>query len=91
SFTATVQTPLQALQSLITVKENMGLPHGITTSLDAKLNAASDSLDSGDGKTAKNQLNAFISEVNAQTGKKITQAQANQLISGAQNIINSIQ
>lgn len=90
SFTVTVQTPQQALQSLITLKENMGLPQGITTSLDAKLNAASDSLSSDKANTAKNQLNAFINEVNAQTGKKITQVQANQLISGAQNIINSV-
>ncbi|MDE1763519.1 MAG: right-handed parallel beta-helix repeat-containing protein [Thaumarchaeota archaeon] len=88
--TAVYQTPQQALQSLITLKESMGLPQGLTTSLDAKLNAASDSLNSGDDNTAKNQLNAFIHEVNAQAGKKITQDQANQLMSGAQNIINSI-
>lgn len=88
--TAVYKTPQQALQNLITLKESMGLPQGLTTSLDAKLNAASDSLNSGDGNTAKNQLDAFIHEVNAQAAKKITQDQANQLISSAQNIINSI-
>ena len=88
--TAVYKTPQQALQSLITLKESMGLPQGLTTSLDAKLNAASNSLNSGDGNTAKNQLNAFINEVSAQAGKKLTQDQANQLISVAQNIINSI-
>lgn len=88
--TAVYKTPPQALQNLITLKESMDLPHGLTTSLDAKLNAASDSLNLGDSNTAKNQLNAFIHEVNAQAGKKITQDQANQLMSGAQNIVNSI-
>lgn len=88
--TAVYQTPQQALQSLITLKESMGLPQGLTASLDAKLNAASDSLNSGNGNAAKNQLGAFIQEVGAQEGKKITQDQANQLMSGAQDIINSI-
>lgn len=88
--TAVYKTPQQALQSLITLKESMGLPQGLTTSLDAKLNAASASLNSGDGNTAKNQLDAFINEVSAQAGKKITQDQANQLTSVAQNIISSI-
>src|SRR5579885_240544 len=83
-------TPTELTHNLITLKEDMHLQQGITESLDAKLNSVLSSLNSNQNNAAKNQLNAFINEVNAQTGKKITQDQATQLIQAAQNIINSI-
>ena len=90
TFTITVLTPIQADQKLVSVINGMSLPGGETNSLDAKLGTALSSLNSHNNNTAKNQLNAFINEVNAQTGKKITQTQAAQLLQDAQDIINSI-
>ncbi|MGC1709419.1 MAG: HYR domain-containing protein, partial [Nitrosotalea sp.] len=90
TFTVTVLTPAGAIQQIINNISSMNLDHGTMTSLDAKLNAAISSLNSGDGNTAKNQLSAFINEVNALAGKKITQDDADKLIAAAQNIINSI-
>jgi len=83
-------SPAQQTNNLINTKHGMNLPYGISNSLDAKLNAVLNSLNSHQNNTAKNQLSAFIHEVNAQAGKKIPQAQASQLIQDAQNIINSI-
>ncbi|NHH96942.1 hypothetical protein DYY66_0491 [Candidatus Nitrosotalea sp. FS] len=90
TFTITVLTPIQADQKLVSIINGMNLPGGETNSLDAKLGAALSSLNSHGNNTAKNQLNAFINEVNAQTGKKITQTQAAQLLQDVQYIINSI-
>lgn len=46
---------------------------GICNSLEAKLLAAKASIDRGRFNTAKNQLNAFIAELDAQKDKKVTQ------------------
>lgn len=88
--TAAYQAPVNAIQTLIHAKDAMNLPQGIATSLDAKLNAALNSLNSGQNNVAVNQLNAFINEVNAQTGKDISQSQAQLLVSFAQGIINAV-
>jgi PKD repeat protein len=88
--TITILTPAQGIQQLINLKESMNLNQGLSNSLDVKLNAALNSVNSGHNSTAKNQLNAFIHEVNAQTGKKITQDQSNQLVGAASNIITSL-
>lgn len=90
TFKVTVLTPAQASQQVINNTGSANLDKGTTTSLDAKLQAAISSLNSVNNNTAKNQLNAFINAVNAQSGKKITTAEANQLITEAQDIINSI-
>ena len=87
----TVQTPQEETQSLVTTVNCMNLPGGTTTSLDSKLNAAINSLNAGNNGTAVNQLNAFINYVNAQAGKKISQAQAQELVSDAQAITAAIQ
>jgi hypothetical protein len=90
SVTAVYATPSQAVQSLITAVNGMNLAHGTTNSLDAKLNAALDSITRGNNNAAANQLNAFINEVNAQTGKAITSAQATVLTQYAQTIITTV-
>ncbi len=55
--------------------ENMGLPYGIEKSLTSSLD------------TAINSLEAFINKIQAQRGKKISEADAELLISRAQEII----
>ena len=68
----------------------MHLQHGIQRSLDAKLNAAIISLNSGDQKTATNQLNTFINEANAQSGRHLATGKAAELVLFADLVINSI-
>lgn len=80
----------QATQNIISQIGSLNLPAGTTTSLDAKLQAAISSFNAGDCLTAKSQLTAFINEVSAQSGKKISVADANTLISEAQNLLNSL-
>jgi hypothetical protein len=76
---------------LIARVQSLGLPKGLENSLVSKLEAALASLNRGNKKAAINQLQAFINEVNAQRGKKITEQQATELIADAQQIINSLQ
>lgn len=80
-------------KNLITLIDGMKLSKGTTTSLDAKLDAATDALARGQTTAAKNMLNAFINEVNAQccmNGKPLTTQQANQLTTAAQQIIQQL-
>jgi hypothetical protein len=86
-----VLNPADATQQLISTVNGMHLPRGTTTSLDAKLTAALNSLNRGSMNSAVNQLNAFMNDVNAQSGKKITMDQAQTLISYANAIIAALQ
>ncbi len=63
---------------------------GIVNSLDAKLEAAQRTYDRGQPHTVANILNAFVHEVEAQTGKHITAEAAAILIRGAQYITNRL-
>jgi len=81
---AQVSTPPVLLAGLIALVQDMNLKQGISNSLDAKLQDVQGALaaaQNGDLQTACNQMNAFINEVNAQIGKSISQAQANELLS----------
>ncbi len=89
-ISVTIETPAQATQDLINVINQMNLPHNLTQKLDTKLKEVVNYLNSDNNKLAIKQLNTFINEINAQTDKKITQDQTKQLITAAQNIINSI-
>jgi len=85
----------QATQNLLNLTESMNLDHGLTKSLEAKLRAAIDSLNSGDSESAANQLNAFMNEVKAKCcdsppGKPLTGSQVSVLISDATQIIQSL-
>ncbi len=60
--------------------QNLNLPFGTANSLLAKLQAAEAA---GSGSAACSDLNDFVAEVHAQSGKKLTVAQANQLIATA--------
>jgi hypothetical protein len=64
------------------------LQAGTATSLGAKLRALQASLVANDLTNACIQINSFVSEVMAQSGKKLTVAQADQLIAQA-NIIKT--
>src|SRR5262249_11069045 len=78
--TAQVIPPVVLLDDLIGLVKEMNLRPGISNSLDAKLQGGQGAIQNGDGLTACNMMNAFINEVNAQTGKFITQDQADELL-----------
>lgn len=89
SVTPNVIDPVTAIENLALAVVEMNLQNGITSSLDAKLDAALEALNDGaasnDG-VASNTLRAFINTVEAQRGAKLTEAQADQLIADAQEI-----
>ena len=89
SFTVLVQAAAAQVSQLIVTVQNFNLQQGISNSLDAKLQNVLEALNGATaGNTAAvcNQLAAFINETAAQSGKKLTVAQANQLIATAQQI-----
>ncbi len=63
--------------------QGFALPHGIETSLLAKLDAASSGLASGDLTASCGALGAFGNQVRAQSGKMLTADQASTLDAGA--------
>ena len=82
--------PAVMINTLITKVASFNLQQGIDNSLDAKLEAALQALEdvnANNDASAVNKLEAFISEVEAQRNKKITDAQATELIGDAQAII----
>jgi parallel beta-helix repeat protein len=86
-------TPEEAILELVDFVVSLNLHHGIENSLDAKLNAALNALDDmneNNDVAAIKSLNAFISAVQAQSGKKIPEADANVLTAEAQEIIDLI-
>jgi hypothetical protein len=75
-------------QVLLTV-QSFNLQQGIANSLDAKLEKVLGALNgatSGNTGAVCNQLGAFINETMAQSGHRLTVAQADQLIAAAQQI-----
>ncbi len=77
------------IEDLATVVTGLSLPQDIEDGLLDKVKAAQAALDRGKTTPATNILNAFINQVEAQRGKKITDEDATMLISFAQNIIAS--
>jgi beta propeller repeat protein len=72
-FTISAPGPAAELQGLLTLAAAI---HGLGTSLPDKLSSTLQDVQSGDDAAACAQLDAFLHEIDAQTGKKITQAQA---------------
>lgn len=71
----------------------LNLQTGLSNSLDAKLTAVFDALtdlNENNDASALNRLNAFINEVEAQRGKKITDAQADYLIAAVLEVMETI-
>lgn len=82
--------PSNDIQEFINDIEDMNLHHGLENSLTQKLMNVIQSLGYGWTNDAKNQLNAFIHQVEAQRGKKLTEGQADYLVAAAQDIIDSM-
>jgi parallel beta-helix repeat protein len=83
--------PREMIQELADQAMSLNLQHGISNSLDAKLAAALQALEDvneNNDAAAINTLEAFINAVEAQSGSKIPQADADALIFKARKIID---
>jgi hypothetical protein len=87
----TVLSPKDGVSRLMDMVRALGLDHGIENSLLAKLGNALDAMERGNYHAAENMLNAFINEVQAQSGKKINASDADVLIQWALDIIHASQ
>jgi hypothetical protein len=82
--------PDDSIGEILVDIEAMGLHAGLEDSLETKLSDALDSIADEEYDEASNQLEAFINQVEAQRGKKLTEGQADQLIESAEIIIYMI-
>ncbi len=85
-----VQSPEDRIQRLIEKIETWNLPKGIENSLTSKLEDALHLLDIGNENGAIHNLMEFINKAEALRGKKLSEEQADYLISEAQKIIDLI-
>jgi hypothetical protein len=91
SVISTTLTSTQAIQKLINTIDSFHLPKGVTTSLEAPLNAALAQLNRNNPTPACNQLNAFLNQVNAkQTSGQLTPQQGTDLIQQAVSIQHAL-
>ena len=81
-----VCSPVEQIDDLIALVQGLGLQSGTANSLIVKLEAATNALGRGNNQAACGSLGAFLNEVNAQTGKKLTAAEADTLIAEATRI-----
>jgi hypothetical protein len=84
----TAPTPADLVTDLLKDLEEMEINEGYVNSLEAKLNAALAAFNAEDVEGGIDELNSFINAVEAQRGKKITEADADFLIASATTIIN---
>ncbi|MHC4906535.1 MAG: GLUG motif-containing protein [Planctomycetota bacterium] len=90
SCVITVVDPFEALAGDIAeLVQHNGIANSLLAKLDAALKILEDSNENNDG-AAVGSLGAFINAVNAQRGKKISEADADSLIAAAQQIINML-
>jgi YVTN family beta-propeller protein len=75
--------PKQKIAQLQSAVSGLSLAFGTFNSLNVKLTIALDALNAGDAATACSALQDFINEATAQSGKKISTADANTLIDQA--------
>ena len=76
----------ELISNLIKTVDGMNIHAGIKNSLIVKLDNALTSVKHGNKRTAENILDAFVNEVNAQRGKKLTAEQAASLITSVEDI-----
>ena len=81
---------IDTIEDMPQLIEDINLPNGTENSLIIKVENAQASIESGKIKAAINQLLAFINQVEAQRGKKISEEDAEMLIQYATNVINSL-
>src|SRR5439155_1180529 len=82
TFDETFSSAVERIGSVGTLIMGLGLPQGTATSLLAKVAAAQASLASGNLTAACNQLQALINDAEAQSGKKLSVPQADELTRG---------
>lgn len=87
AYEAALLDPVELVLVLMQNVIDLDLQQGIENGLVSKLEAAIDSLNRGQDKAARNQLNAFINLVEAQRGKQISETDADALIAAALDII----
>lgn len=80
----------EQIDDLISLIRSFNLPPGTANSLISKLDSALTAIAAGDTATACSYLTSFINECNAQSGKKLTAAQATQLINAANSIKSAL-
>lgn len=90
SYLLTPTSTTGEIEDLIDFIEGLGLQHGTENSLIVKLEHAIDALDDGDTEGACSLLGAFIHEVEAQSGKKISEDDAAFLIDEATRLRASL-
>jgi hypothetical protein len=86
TFKIIVKGAAAQLTDLTTLVKDFNLPNGTENSLVVKLQSALTEAKEGRACTASNKLKAFMNEVQAQSGKKISPAQANQMLAAADRI-----
>jgi Tol biopolymer transport system component len=79
-------TAAERVGNLINLVRGYNLPFGTSNSLTVKLRAALDALNAGDNQAACARLADFINHANAQSGKKLSAAQAEALTTEAASI-----
>ena len=88
-----VESAVDVIDDLVTVVESFNLQQGIANSLDSKLDNVLGALsaeNAGNRSDVINKLQAFINSAEAQRGNKLTEEQADELITFANDIIRSI-
>ncbi len=90
SFTIIVESPEEAAEEIIEDVEELDLPGVSEESLIIKLEVAQDSIEMGLTDVAIHQIEAFIHQVEAMRGKKLTNEEADLLISAAQWLIDNL-
>jgi hypothetical protein len=88
-----LKSPRELLTELAQAVVALNVQAGISNSLDSKLSNAIAALEDekrGDSNSAISMLNAFINEVTAQRGVRLTDGQASQLVDMANAIIDAI-
>jgi probable HAF family extracellular repeat protein len=78
------------LSALIAQVMSYDLHHGIDNALTTKLDAAIATWERGDTNAASHELGAFIHQVNAQRGKKLSEPEADGLIAAVQAIVTAM-
>lgn len=86
----TVLTPAEQINDLITAINSFNLNGGTANSLTSKLDNAAKSLGKNNTNAACGQVDAFINQVNALSGNKLTAAQAAELLASANQLKASI-
>lgn len=90
----TVQTAVEAIQTLVDIVTGFNLQQGINNSLDTKLENAQGALsdaNENNNMAAINSLYAFINAVEAQRGNQISAEQADILVAAANSIIAALE